>query len=175
MLIDEFLPPFDFSEHHSIAIGADSGKVYNSIRNLNFNSSAITKFLFKLRGLSTNATSLDGLRHMGFILLGERLNDEIVLGIVGKFWTLSGCIQFLTPKDFFKFKTPSYAKAVWNFTLSETSPGVTALATETRILCLDKTSLMYFRLYWFFVQPFSGMVRNAVLRSIKRQFEGPAS
>jgi len=150
MLIDEFLPPFDFSEHHSIAIGADSGKVYNSIRNLNFNSSAITKFLFKLRGLSTNATSLDGLRHMG-------------------------CIQFLTPKDFFKFKTPSYAKAVWNFTLSETSPGVTALATETRILCLDKTSLMYFRLYWFFVQPFSGMVRNAVLRSIKRQFEGPAS
>jgi len=172
MLIDEFLPSFDFSEHHSITMGVDSGRLYDLIRKLNFRSSGITKLLFRLRGFPTNATSLDGLQRMGFTILGERPNNEIVLGIVGKFWTFSGCIQFQTSKEFLDFKTPGYSKAVWNFALSETSPGVTALSTETRILCLDKTSLLYFRLYWFFVQPFSGVIRKAVLRSIKRQLLG---
>lgn len=173
MLIDQFLPSFNFSEHHSIAVNAESGNVYDSIRNLNFESSAVTRFLFKLRGLPTKATSLEGLQDMGFVLLGERLNHEIVLGIVGKFWTPSGCIQFLTLKEFVDFETLGYAKAVWNFALSETSPGVTILSTETRILCLDKASLMHFRLYWFFVRPFSGIIRRAVLKSIKRQLDGP--
>ena len=172
MLIDEFLPSFDFSERHSIILNARSDKVYNSVRNLNFESSGLTKLLFKLRGLPVNATSLDGLRQMGFVLLGERLNNEIVLGIIGKFWTPSGCIQFLTQKDFFEFKTPGYAKAAWNFALSENSPAVTILSTETRILCLNKASLMHFRLYWFFVRPFSGIIRRAVLKSIKTQLDG---
>ncbi|HLF19819.1 MAG TPA: hypothetical protein VI704_03425 [Bacteroidota bacterium] len=172
MLIDQFLPSFNFSEHHIIAVNAVSGNVYDSIRNLNFKSSGITKFLFRLRGLPSNATSLYGLQQMGFTLLGERPNNEIVLGIVGKFWTFSGCIQFLTAKDFIDFKTQGYAKAVWNFALSETSLGVTILSTETRILCLDKASLMHFRLYWFFVRPFSGIIRRAVLKSIKRQLGG---
>ncbi|MBI4427892.1 MAG: hypothetical protein HY562_02120 [Ignavibacteriales bacterium] len=171
MLIDEFLPEFDFSEHHSVIARANSVRVFSAIRNLSFESSPLTKFLFKLRGLPTSATSLEGLQRMGFILLGERENDEIVLGIVGKFWTPSACIQFIAPMEFVNFKIPGYAKAVWNFALSETPSGGTTLATETRILCLDAKSLMYFRAYWFFVRPFSGIIRMAVLRSIKRQIE----
>ena len=174
MLIDEFLPSFDFSEHHSIVVNAGLEKVYNSVRNLNFKSSGITKMLFHLRGLPISATSLDGLQQMGFVLLGEQLNHEIVLGIVGKFWTFSGCIQPLTLKNFRDFETPGYAKSVWSFALSASSPGVTVLSTETRILCLGTTSLAYFRLYWFFVRPFSGLIRKAVLRSIKRQVHGSA-
>lgn len=172
-LIDEFLPEFHFSEHHSITTRADAPTVFSLLRSLNFESSAITKFLFKLRGLPTTATSLEGLQHMGFVFLGERPHTEIVLGIVGKFWTPSACIQSLTPKEFLDFTTAGYAKAVWNFALSEASlPGDTILSTETRILCLDKVSLMSFRAYWFFVRPFSGLIRKAVLNSIKRQVDG---
>ncbi len=170
-MIDQFLPVFDFSECHSINVHASVEEVFSGVRSLNFTPSILTRILFRLRGLPSAATSLSGLQKMGFVFLGERPPGELALGLVGKFWAPSGCIQSLTVDSFKSFQTPGYAKAVWNFTLSEPGSGETTLTTETRILCTDKSSRLRFRLYWSLVRPFSGLTRRAILNSIKQHVE----
>jgi hypothetical protein len=54
----------------------------------------------------------------GFVLLGETPEQELLLGLVGKFWTASGCIQRLNAAIFRNFATPGFAKAVWSFSLA---------------------------------------------------------
>jgi len=115
--------------------------------------------------------NLAALLKSGFIFLDEMPQQEIALGLVGKFWTTSGCIQRLDAAGFQKFSTPGFAKAGWNFSLDPRAAGVTRLHTETRVLCLDEASRRRFRFYWRFIRPFSGLVRMEVLRAIKRKAE----
>ncbi len=183
MLIDEFLPIHDAVERHQIDIHASAGRVYAAARTLDLSGSVWVRWLFRLRGLPALflpraksrqeglGLTLDGLLKNGFILLGESPPREIVLGLVGKFWSSSGCIQRLDKAGFLSFATPDYAKAAWNFSLSPQAEDITRLFTETRVLCLDEASRKRFRLYWVFIQPFSGLIRMEALRAIKRQAE----
>lgn len=183
MLIDEFLPAYDAIARHQIDIHSPAERVYAAACKLDLSGSAWVRWLFRLRGLPALflphakqkqeglGLTLDGLLKNGFILLSETPPREIVLGLVGKFWTFSGCIQHLDKAEFLGFTTPNYAKAVWNFFLSPQTEGITRLFTETRVLCLDETSRRRFRFYWVFIRPFSGLVRMEALRAIKRQAE----
>jgi hypothetical protein len=183
MLIDDFLPVYDAVERHHIDIHGSPELVYSAARKLELSGSAWVRWLFRLRGLPALFVSraksqqedlgltLDGFLKNGFILLGETPPQEIVLGLVGKFWTSSGCIQRLDKAVFLSFATPGYAKAVWNFSLSPQADGITRLFTETRVLCLDETGRRRFRFYWRFIRPFSGLVRMEALRAIKRRAE----
>lgn len=186
MLIDEFLPVYDAIERHQIDIHSSAERVYAVARKLDLSGSAWVRWLFRLRGLpllffshpksrqESLALTLEGLLKNGFILLDESPPVEIVLGLVGKFWTSSGCIQRLDKVEFLHFATPNYAKAAWNFFLSPQLEGVTRLFTETRVLCLDEISRRRFRFYWAFIRPFSGLIRMEALRVIKRQAENAA-
>lgn len=183
MLIDEFLPVYDALERHQIDIHGSAERVYAAARKLDLSGSACARWLFRLRGLPalffSSAKSrheglgltLDGLLKNGFILLDESPPREIVLGLVGKFWSSSGCIQRLDTAGFLSFSTPDYAKAAWNFSLSPQMEGITRLVTETRVRCLDETSRRRFGFYWMFIRPFSGLIRMEALRAIKRQAE----
>ncbi len=62
-----------------------------------------------------------------------------------------------------------FAKAAWNFFIEELGDGRVRLTTETRVRCTSGGAL--FRLYWFFVGPFSGWVRREMLRLIKEDAE----
>jgi hypothetical protein len=182
MLVDEFLPVHDFVERHHLDILASPERVYAAVRTLNMSNSTIIRWLFLLRGLPTFlhphdqlkqalGLTLEGLLKNGFILLGETPPQEILLGLVGRFWTATGGIARLDAAGFRNFNTPGYAKAAWNFFFSPLADGTTRLTTETRVQCLDETSRRYFRLYWLFIRPFSGLIRKAILRAIKRTVE----
>jgi hypothetical protein len=183
MLIDEFLPIYDAVERHQIDIRSSAERIYAAARKLDLSGSALVRWLFHLRGLPALfqpraksqqkglGLTLDGLLKSGFILLGEAPPREIVLGLVGKFWSSSGCIQRLDKAEFLSFATPDYAKAVWNFSLSPQTEGIMRLSTETRVLCLDEASRRRFRFYWMFIRPFSGLIRMEALHAIKRRAE----
>ena len=184
MLIDEFLPDHDVVERHQIGIRAPVERVYDAVRALDLSRSRTIRWLFLLRELPALPRSsgrgntrlgltLDGLLGSGFVLLGETPRQEFLLGLVGRFWTPSGDIQRLDASGFRTFDRPGYAKAAWNFSLSEGEDGTTRLATETRVLCLDDASRRRFRLYWSFIGPFSALIRKEMLRSVKRAAEGP--
>ncbi len=111
------------------------------------------------------------LQQAGFVLLGEHTLREVVLGTVGRFWTPTGGTLYVDSGSFLSFDQAGYAKAAWNFSLSENNDGTIHLATETRVLCLDAWSRRWFRLYWLVVGPFSGLIRKQALLAIKRRAE----
>ncbi len=170
MLIDEFLPEYDFVETHSIAIDASPTDVYATANEVDFSESFIVRWLLRLRGMSGEAVSLKNLEYSRFKILGQVLNKELLIGLAGKYWTPWGDMQKVDASNFREFERAGYAKAVWNFSL-DGSAKETRLTSETRIRCLDDGSRRSFGFYWTFIQPFSGLIRMEMLRTIKRKAE----
>lgn len=171
MLIDTYLPIYDVKKKHDILINATSASVYQSVCTVDLNSSLLIRLLFKLRGLPSKAMTLDELENLRFAKLGVVENREILLGLVGKFWTLGGHLQEINSKSFVDFKDSGYARAVWNFSLLEKGDGKTSLTTETRVQCTDRWSARFFKIYWLIISPFSGVIRSEILRMVKRDSE----
>jgi len=181
MLIDDYLPRYDVTERHALKINGSVPRAYAVVREVDLKNSFLIRSLFLLRSLpaffsrdkKTSALGLNlaGLLRSGFVLLEEKPGEEIVLGLVGKFWTASGRIQKIAASEFRDFTAPGFAKAAWNFSLHAHAHGTAQLATETRVLCTDEASRKRFLRYWRFVRPFSGLVRIAALRAIKRAVE----
>lgn len=168
MLIDSFLPAYDFSETHDIRIRATAEKVFRALNEVDMRESPIVRWLVFLRGISTEKMTLREMRL--FETLGVNKNRELLLGLAGRFWTLRGDLQKIDAGNFREFNEKGFAKAVWNFSLDE-ADGETNLTTETRIACTDAESRRNFGFYWTFIQPFSGLIRKEMLKTIKRKAE----
>jgi hypothetical protein len=171
MLIDEFLPGYDVNERHHIDVHAPVEKVYQVVQSLDFRDSRIIKWLFRLRGIPEYALTLDGLLEFGFIILGETPNQEIVIGLVGRFWTRAVHIQHLDPESFRKFDRKGFAKAVATISLFRQTGEISRVTTETSVYCIGNSSRRYCRLYWFLISPLSAWIRREWLRIIKRRVE----
>lgn len=170
MLIDEFLPSYDFVETHSIDIDASAERIYESAQDADFSDSRTIRTLLFLRGMSPQVLSFRNLRRSKFQILAEREPKEIVIGLAGRFWLPWGDLQDVNTENFRQFETPGYAKAAWNFSLEPQQAGA-KLTTETRIKCFGNSSRRFFGFYWTFIQPFSGWIRTEMLRSIKNHAE----
>ena len=175
--IDEFMPTHDFAARYETRISAPPAVVYQCLLTADFNRVWIVRLLMSLRtGRRVRArgapTDLrERLEGTGFVMLSEVHNQEIVIGVTGRFWRRDGGRYLdLEPADFARFSRAGYAKAVWNFLLQPAADG-TVLSTETRIQCLGRGARWKFRLYWTVVGPFSGMIRRAILGQVKRAAE----
>jgi len=171
MLIDQILPEYDEREYHDIEIRSNLKQVYRAVRHLDFSDSLLIRSLFRLRGLPAMLKGMDDLLAVGFVLVEEFPHEEFVLGLVGRFWDVTAKIQHLNGPGYRDFNSRGYAKLAWNFSVRETGPGVVKLSTETRVMCLDDQSRIRFRLYWFLVGRFSGLIRREMLRCVKRKIE----
>jgi hypothetical protein len=177
--IDEFLPHYDFSAAHEIRIHAPVSLVYQCLLHCDFNNSRLVRILISLRsGRRTRRKSpppTDFRRRLegtGFVILAETLNDEIVIGVAGRFWRPDGGRRMDLPRrDFVNFCSPGEAKAAWNFKVHADSPESSILSTETRVQCFGQAALFKFRLYWSLVRLFSGLIRKAILRQVKTDAE----
>lgn len=173
MLIDQFLPRFDICARYHRVIQAPIERVYTVTRHLDVRSSRAVNWLYRLRGLPESGLTLDGMMKLGFVLLADKPSQEIVFGLIGRFWTLSAHIQRVSPRAFVKFDRPGFAKVAGNMAFTPVGNGKVRVSTETRVRCLDDKSRRYFRLYWSLIAPFSGIVRKEWLRLIKKQAETP--
>ena len=171
MLIEQVLPKYDKREYHQIDIRGDRKEVYQTVRTIDFSDSFVIRTLFRLRGLPPISTNLDGLLQVGFLLVHETRDEEFVLGLVGKFWTLRAEILKVNPAQYGEFNLRGYAKLAWNFAIQELAPGMVRLSTETRIACTDDRSRLRFKLYWALIGRFSGWTRKEMLRCVKRTVE----
>jgi len=170
MLIDSFLPEYDFKETHDIKIRATAETVFRALNEVDLCESAVIRWLFRLRGLPTRGMTLRELQSLRFEVLGESENRELLLGLAGRFWTIKGDLQKISSQSFREFDEKGFAKAVWNFLLDE-AQGETRLTTETRIKCLDADSRKKFGFYWTFIQPFSALIRKEILKTVKQRAE----
>jgi hypothetical protein len=170
MLIDEFLPDFDFVEKHQTRVQGSTADILRAVNQVDFGDSWLISRLFWLRGLPTQEITLRRMRESRFEVLAESPNRELLLGIVGKFWKPSGELRKIDGETFKEFHESGFAKAAWNFAVEE-SDGKATLSTETRIKCLDADCRRSFGWYWMFIRPFSGLIRMEMLKTIKRRAE----
>lgn len=171
MLIDRFMPDFIVSKRHSVKIDAPLNSVYFSLLEVNFRDSSVIRWLFRLRGIPENALTLSGFGEAGFIPLARIEKQEVLFGLVGRFWTYAPELLFMDPESFHRFQQKGYAKAVINFSFHRLDGNLTRVETETRVHCTDQASKSLFRVYWFFISPFSAWIRQEMLRLVKRAAE----
>lgn len=140
MLIDQYLDTFDFRERHHVSVAGRPDDIYRTAYEIDFTESFVIRCLLRLRGMSTEEFSLRTIERSIFRKLGEEPGRELVLGLVGRFWTIFGDLQPIrSAADFCEFKKPGYAKAVWNISVVEEG-SLSRITTETRIRCLDDAS-----------------------------------
>ncbi len=185
-LLDSWMPVYDVSARYSLPIAASQGQVYHALLQSDFSRPFLVRSLMGLRLLpgllrSPKATwrrlsradrptraSLQDFDRSDFVRLEEAAPREIVLGITGRFWTLSAQVTAIPPDRFRDPLPPGLAQAAWNFEVAPT-PGGSSLATETRVRCADRQTLRQFRRYWWLVAPGSGLIRHAILRQVRQE------
>ena len=175
MPLDDFLPQYHFHHTHSITVEAPLAVAYSTVRRIDMCRSRIVRVLFRLRGLPRLACTLDGMQKVRFAsILTEEPEREIVLGMVGRFWTRRGDLRRTDASHFKEFAARGFAKACWDFELRPLDGETTVVRTETRVWCLDPASRRRFTVYWALIGPFSGLVRRQALRVVKRDAEAAA-
>lgn len=172
MLHAKYLPEYHFNEKHDILISTTPEKLNALLSDFDSSDSWIIRILLALRGISSETSKgIEGWKKMGFVILEHETNKEIILGLIGQFWNIKGNIQRLNADEFIEFVDPNYAKATWNFEILPQGENLVRLETETRILCADENTRKKFGRYWFFIQPFSALIRIEMLKLIKRKAE----
>src|SRR5258707_729881 len=122
--IDELLPNHDFSARYEIRINAPASAVYQCLLRSDFSELWLVRVLMTLRSgkrLPRSRVPSDlrqRLQSTGFVILAEAPNEEIVIGVAGRFWRPDGgrCMG-LTTDDFAELSRSGYAKAARNFKL----------------------------------------------------------
>jgi hypothetical protein len=180
LLLDRFMPRWDFAERHQTRVAAPAERVYQAAWNLDLSRSLLTGGLMRLRELPwrlrgrgqrlpLKANSLEKLLEVGFILLGRQEPKELVLGLVGQPWRLSPELLRLRPEQFRDFAQPDQVKVAMNLLVTPRAGGGCQLSTETRVLGTSPAARRRFLPYWFLIRPFSGIIRREMLLAIGQQ------
>jgi len=171
MILDEWIPKHHFSEKHSVITQATPGLLYDSIVAMDLAASPLVRFLYSLRRMPRATLTLEGMKEIGFSVLGMKEEREYVIGLVGRFWKPVPEIIDIRPDSFASFNEEGYAKAALNFLIGESIGGNRQLSTETRVYCTSLDARIRFSAYWAVIRPFSGLIRKAMLKEIIRGTE----
>jgi hypothetical protein len=170
MILDDFIPSYEFSEHHAVVVEADIGACRVAVRTWRPQDSLLWRWLLRVRGLGRPAGTLrEWAESNGFLLLGET-RDEIVFGQIGRFWSIDERGALVSPRtveEFQAFSIRGFAVAAMDVRLNELADGGTLLSTETRVHTLGMPAQRTFQLYWLLIRPFSGLLRRAMLDGMK--------
>jgi hypothetical protein len=174
--LDDFLPVYEFSERHSVAIDAPATRIDAAFREVSIADIPIARALWWIRRLGRpygDATKPFIGGELPGVVLDDVPEEGIVLGLTGQFWRLFGGqrdhARPTTAAEFFAYERPDSCKAVIDFRVGERS-----LATETRVHVADPVSRRKFRRYWLVVRPFSGLIRILLLRAARARAEAAA-
>ncbi|NNF07294.1 MAG: hypothetical protein HKN21_11085 [Candidatus Eisenbacteria bacterium] len=167
-LIDTYLSKYDYTATHQTRVNGKPSEVYPEARHLDFNESWKAKVLFKLRRLPFEDLTLDAMVKDGsFAVLEESPPNEFVVGLMGS--PRGKPVPITDAEAFLRFNKVDGLKVAWNFLLTPEGQEETRVSTETRILCLGPSMKRKFSIYWFFVRPFSGLLRKEMLGLVRKR------
>ena len=174
MLVDDFLPTYDVSDAVATVVHADVPTTWDALMEVDLidvgRKRPLVGVLGAIRGLpdivfqmlhgelpqhppkhlrlrDTTSLSLDD---GGWVLLGERAEDEIALGLVGKFWKPVIEYASISADRFRDFAEPGYAKTIYSLSVRAVDERRTMLSGVMRTATTDETARRWFRRYWTF-------------------------
>ena len=173
-LLDTVLPEFQFSERHRVWVNASPEVALAAAREVGLGDLPLARFLMRVRGMRTSVRGSLWSQMVagGFIELGEVSGREVVIGMIGQMWKLSGgrSPKLSSAIEFSAFDQPGYAKGVMSLEAHELD-GRCLLVTETRVFATDEQARRAFSRYWLVIRLGSGLIRSVWLRAAKKRAE----
>jgi hypothetical protein len=185
MLLDEAFPRWDATrvEHRVVDRGRHS--VFAAARELDFldvpREVTAVRWLFGMRTAAErvvgavrgrpptpaeppSAMRLADLASRGeWVALGERPDEEIAFGAVGRFWSGDTAWRTIDARELAGFAEPGFARIGCNLSFRDYGAR-TLVSYEARTAATDEPARAAFLRYWRVVDPFVGVVMRATLR-----------
>ena len=173
MLVDEFLPVYDVSDAVATVVDADLAATWDALMAVDLldvgrkrPSIAVLGALrvlpdivwhllhgerpprqptqLRLRDLTTIPIDQGG-----WVLLGVREQNEIALGLIGKFWRpVIDFAPVFSPDGFRAFSDPGFAKTIYSLSVQPLDSKRTLLSGVMRTATTDDHARRWFRRYW---------------------------
>jgi hypothetical protein len=192
MLIDRLMPEFDAtriehrvvagraSDAYAAAVGVDfvdAVRQSHALRGLLAVRAQTERLASVLRrsGSAVTARGPEALRladlpEQGeWVRLGADPPNEIVFGVVGRFWAAETVWERIDASDFGAFARPGYAKIAANFSFRPYGEARTLVSYEARTRATDAAARRAFWRYWRVSSPFVGRVMRAQLAVVERE------
>lgn len=183
-LLDRFIPSPEVVERHHIEIEAPADMVMTAAKEMRLLDSPIVRVLVKARELALGGepdtrphpdTLLAQAQSIGWVVLAEQANREIVFGAVTQPWQANPVFRSIPSAEYEAFREPGYVKIVWSLRADPLDARHSVFHTETRVSTTDPQARLRFRRYWSFVAPGVELIRLAMLRPLKRNAERRAA
>ncbi len=196
LLMDQFLPKYDFAVVHADVVRAPPAECYRVAGELDLFQAPLVRTLLGVRGLPQRVvgtlkgrgktTALQASRPtfrvkdmvgLGWIQLGETPGVELVLGQVSRPWKAVAVSADapITPEQFTSFDEPGFAKIATSLRIDPYGNDSSILTMETRVAVTDDESRRRFRRYWLLIGPFSSLIRRMALRLLAAEFRRSAA
>lgn len=184
VLLDEVCPTYDVASRHAIHVAAAPDRVYHAVRTVDLGRPPLVRILMGVRALPARVAAAcrgrsrqvafggrqRAVRAACFTVVAEEPGIELVLGIMGRFWTLGGGVVTASGDQFREPPPPGLAQAVWNLRVEREGTGA-RLSTETRVRCADAAARRRFLRYWRLIRFGSSLTRRSMLQLIRRAAE----
>ena len=175
-LLDRFMPAYEIAERHHTRIVAPAAITLAAAREMEMFQLPIVRAIFaarerllgtipderpRPRGLLAEATAI------GWVVLDEIPDREIVVGAVTKPWEANVTFRSIPPDQFAAFAEADYVKIAWTLRADPVSDMMSIFRTETRAVATDGMAREKFRRYWSLVSPGIILIRWAALGPLK--------
>jgi len=179
-LLDRFMPTYEVVERHKVRVDAPAEITLAVACEQNLQDSSIISGIFKARELMLGSRPDDTARSAGLLkqtkalgwgVLAEVPDREIVMGAVTQAWMADVVFRALPPEEFAAFQDPGYVKIVWTLRADPVGQTESVFRTETRAVSTDPTSRTKFRWYWSKVSPGVWLIRRLLLGPLKKEAE----
>ena len=180
--LDEFMPVWQFGEHHSIEVAAPPARAYEAMRAVTADEILLFRTLTWIRrggrslpegilNAGKDKSLIDVATQGGFRTLAEDAPRELVIGTVVK--RPEGPRVRLGEDVFRKPLPPGYAIAAMNFLITPNASGGSTVSTETRVFANSDAARRSFARYWRVIYPGSALIRRMWLRAVKKRATAP--
>ncbi len=180
-LLDDYMPEFEVLERHEVQVEASAATTFAAAKALELRRSRLITGIFRARELMMGAKRpdnaamsrpfLEEMLGLGWRVLAEVADREIVLGAATRPWHAEVVFRGLKPAEFAEFTEPEYVKIAVSLSVEPLEGGRSIFRTETRVKATDGSSRRRFRRYWVFVSAGIRLIRVETLRLVKQEAE----
>ena len=178
------MPDYDVADRHQTSVAAPANMAFAAACEIDLQQSAIIRGIFTWREhlLGSDPATTTGPRglvawtmNMGWGVLAEVPNREIVIGAVTRPWDPNPVFHAVSPERFAEFDEPDYVKIVWTLRADPSGERTSIIRHETRAVATDSIARRKFRRYWSFLSPGIIVIRRVALKLVKGEAERCAS
>lgn len=179
-LLDAFMPVYEVAERHRIYVAAPAHITLETAVDVDLLESAIVRAIFRSRELVMSGRPdgrvpqrglLAQMKSLGWSVLAEIPNREIVVGAVTRPWEANVVFRPVPAEAFAAFNEPDYVKIAWTLRADPIGPRESIARTETRVMTTDSVARDKFRRYWALASPGIVLIRRVILRRVKKVAE----